>query len=105
MQFFCVDLAKSWQEEEFLDRIASHSDGGSSSSNLPDIMLRRLAPRHICYVSCNPHSQAPDLEAFCAKVKPEMGEVGTYRVRYLQPVDMLPHTPHIETVAWLERCA
>ncbi|EEY62055.1 RNA methyltransferase [Phytophthora infestans T30-4] len=117
MQFFCVDLAKSWQEEEFLDRIASHSDGGSSSSNLPDIvivdppraglqkklikMLRRLAPRHICYVSCNPHSQAPDLEAFCAKVKPEMGEVGTYRVRYLQPVDMLPHTPHIETVAWL----
>ncbi|KAG3057294.1 hypothetical protein PI124_g22836 [Phytophthora idaei] len=115
MQFFCVDLAKSWQEEEFLDKIAS-----TGSSDLPDMvivdppraglhkklikMLRRMAPRHICYVSCNPHSQVPDLEAFCAKAKPESGEVGTYRVQYLQPVDMLPHTPHIETIAWLERC-
>ncbi|ETK95274.1 hypothetical protein L915_01777 [Phytophthora nicotianae] len=119
MQFFCVDLAKSWQEEEFLNKIASTSNG-SSSSELSDLvivdppraglhkklikMLRRIAPRHICYVSCNPHSQVPDLEAFCAKAKPEIGEVGTYRVRYLQPVDMLPHTPHIETIAWLERC-
>ncbi|OWZ19698.1 RNA methyltransferase [Phytophthora megakarya] len=117
MQFFCVDLAKNWQEEELLDKIVSSSDG---TSDLPDMvivdppraglhkklikMLRRMAPRQICYVSCNPHSQVPDLEAFCAKAKPEVGEIGTYRVRHLQPVDMLPHTPHIETIAWLERC-
>lgn len=118
MQFFCVDLAKSYQEEEFFEKIASNF--GDVAPGLPDLvivdppraglhkklirMLRRIAPRHICYVSCNPHSQVPDLEAFCAKTKPEIGEVGTYRVRHLQPVDMLPHTPHIETIAWLERC-
>ncbi|KAG7375455.1 hypothetical protein PHYPSEUDO_001134 [Phytophthora pseudosyringae] len=120
MQFFCVDLAKNWQEDELLEKIVSSSDGTSVSSDLPDMvivdppraglhkklirMLRRMAPRRICYVSCNPHSQVADLEAFCVKAKPEVGEVGTYRVRHLQPVDMLPQTPHIETIAWLERC-
>ncbi|KAF1778360.1 S-adenosyl-L-methionine-dependent methyltransferase [Phytophthora cactorum] len=79
-QFFCVDLAKSWQEEEFLDKIAS-----TGSSDLPDMVMwipleldsiKSLSRccvawhrRHICYVSCNPHSQVPDLEAFCAKAK------------------------------------
>ncbi|KAG6617275.1 RNA methyltransferase [Phytophthora cinnamomi] len=117
MQFFCVDLAKNWQEEELLEKVAAKSGGAAS---LPDMvivdppraglhkklikMLRRIAPRHICYVSCNPHSQVPDLAALCAKPKPEAGEFGSYRVRHLHPVDMLPHTPHIETIAWLERC-
>ncbi|GMF37547.1 unnamed protein product [Phytophthora lilii] len=120
MQFFCVDLTKNWQEDELLKKIAASSTDGLSSAGLPDMvivdppraglhkklikMLRRMAPQHICYVSCNPHSQVPDLEAFCAKPKPEVGEFGTYRVKHLQPVDMLPHTPHIETIAWLERC-
>ncbi|GMF62908.1 unnamed protein product [Phytophthora fragariaefolia] len=117
MQFFCVDLAKNWQEEELLEKVAANS---SDAASLPDMvivdppraglhkklikMLRRMAPRFICYVSCNPHSQVSDLEALCANAKPDVGEFGTYRVRYLQPVDMLPHTPHTETIAWLERC-
>jgi 23S rRNA (uracil1939-C5)-methyltransferase len=120
MQFFTVDLTKNWQEEELLEKIASSAGSSSEAVGLPDMvivdppragmhkklikMLRRMAPRHICYVSCNPQSQVPDLEALCAKAKSEAGEVGTYRVRHLQPVDMLPHTPHIETIAWLERC-
>ncbi|KAG7396383.1 hypothetical protein PHYBOEH_002343 [Phytophthora boehmeriae] len=111
MQFFCVDLSKNWDEEMLLAKI----DG---DCNLPDVvivdppraglhkklikMLRRLSPRYICYVSCNPHSQVPDLETLCGPAKPEAGEVGSYRMKYLQPVDMLPHTPHIETIAWLE---
>ncbi|KAF4320606.1 hypothetical protein JM18_004859 [Phytophthora kernoviae] len=113
MQFFCVDLAKNWDEEKLLAKIAGEG-------NLPDVvivdppraglhkklikMLRRLSPRYICYVSCNPHSQVPDLETLCGPEKPEAGEVGSYRMKHLQPVDMLPHTPHIETIAWLERC-
>uniref|UniRef100_M4BYT9 TRAM domain-containing protein n=1 Tax=Hyaloperonospora arabidopsidis (strain Emoy2) TaxID=559515 RepID=M4BYT9_HYAAE len=117
MQFFCVDLTKNWQEEELQAKIRSSSD--DLSADFPDVvivdppraglhkklikMLRRMAPRYICYVSCNPHSQALDLEEICAHAKPEKGELGTYRVRHLQPVDMLPHTPHIETIAWLER--
>jgi len=54
-------------------------------------LLRMRAPR-IVYVSCNPATQARDLQL--------LNEA--YRVVRLQPVDMFPHTHHIENVALLE---
>jgi 23S rRNA (uracil1939-C5)-methyltransferase len=60
--------------------------------------LRRLgeigAPR-VVYVSCNPTTLAGD-------VKVLVGDYGYTLVR-ARPVDMFPHTPHVETVALLER--
>jgi 23S rRNA (uracil1939-C5)-methyltransferase len=60
--------------------------------------LRRLgeiaAPR-LVYVSCNPTTLASDVKVLC-------GEYG-YELLRATPVDMFPHTPHIETVALLER--
>jgi tRNA/tmRNA/rRNA uracil-C5-methylase (TrmA/RlmC/RlmD family) len=44
-------------------------------------------------VSCNPEALAADLGQICTS---------GYRIRSLQPVDMFPHTAHIETVAILE---
>ena len=46
------------------------------------------------YVSCNPTTLAPN----CA----QLAESG-YRLERVQPVDMFPHTPHIECVALLRR--
>ena len=55
--------------------------------------LLRLAPRHIIYVSCKPATQARDLE----KMK------HLYEVVKIQPVDMFPHTAHVENVALLRK--
>ena len=53
-----------------------------------------LEPRRIVYVSCNPATQVRDFDALIAC---------GYRPLRVTPVDMFPHTEHVETVAVLER--
>ncbi len=53
--------------------------------------LLNMQPRKIIYVSCNPATQARDLQMLSAR----------YRVGRIQPVDMFPHTQHIENIAEL----
>ncbi|GJD08784.1 Uncharacterized RNA methyltransferase [Galdieria sulphuraria] len=57
--------------------------------------LRWLKPKRIVYVSCNPATQVRDLESLCL--------VQRYRLVSVQPVDMFPHTPHMECIVVLER--
>ena len=56
-------------------------------------VILRAAPRRIVYVSCNPATQARDLALLNEK----------YKVTAVQPVDMFPHTHHVENVVRLER--
>ncbi len=56
-------------------------------------MILKLAPPQIIYVSCNPTTLARDLDALREK----------YHLAELQPVDMFPHTYHIESVCRLEK--
>ena len=61
----------------------------------PDVInvILNAAPKRIVYVSCNPATQARDLQLMDDH----------YKVAAVQPVDMFPHTPHVENVVLLEK--
>lgn len=54
-------------------------------------VILNAEPRRIVYVSCNPATQARDLAMLCQK----------YTITAVQPVDMFPHTHHVENVVQL----
>ena len=61
----------------------------------PDVaqVLLETAPQRMVYVSCNPATQARDLALFAPQ----------YEIDFVQPVDMFPHTTHVENVVSLIR--
>ena len=66
---------------------------GSSEQFLSSLI--KMAPKTVVYVSCNPETLARDLEY--------LRKHSDYRVKKIQPVDMFPHTQHVETVVKLSR--
>ncbi len=60
--------------------------------SVADVILK-AAPQRMVYVSCNPASQARDLAILCRD----------YKIDAVQPVDMFPHTMHVENVVALSR--
>ena len=61
----------------------------------PDVaeVILQAAPDRMVYVSCNPASQARDLAILCRD----------YEITAVQPVDMFPHTMHVENICALRR--
>ena len=82
---FMVDLAKTSEKMNvvFLDPPRKGCDEKFLNS------LLKLAPERIVYISCNPSTLARDLYTLKEK----------YDILEVQPVDMFPHTFHVETVA------
>ena len=94
-EFHAGDLAKVLTEEF----IAAHGRPDVVVTDPPragmhEHVIRQLlaaAPRKIVYVSCNPATQARDVALLAER----------YRVEAIQPVDMFPHTQHIENIVEL----
>jgi 23S rRNA (uracil1939-C5)-methyltransferase len=55
--------------------------------------ILKMEPKRIVYISCNPATQARDVTILSAK----------YSVKKIQPVDMFPHTHHVENIILMER--
>ena len=68
-----VDPPRSGLENEFINSI------------------RRLKPKKIIYISCNPITQVDDLSKL----------LDLYEIKVIQPVDMFPHTIHCENIVSL----
>ncbi len=62
----------------------------------PEVLaeIARLAPRAVAYLSCDPQTLARDLALLATR---------GYRARSVTPFDMLPHTPHVEALAVVDR--
>lgn len=87
---FMVQLAGEQAEIDvvFMDPPRAGSDEKFLSS------LCKLSPKKVVYISCNPETQERDL-----KFLKKQG----YEVKEIQPVDMFPHTNHVETVVLLSK--
>lgn len=72
----------------FMDPPRSGSDEKFLSS------IVKLSPLKIVYISCNPITQARDLKYLTSK---------GYKIEKIQPVDMFPHTYHVETIVRLTK--
>ncbi|MCB0696682.1 MAG: 23S rRNA (uracil(1939)-C(5))-methyltransferase RlmD [Chitinophagaceae bacterium] len=94
--FYAGDVAAICTDEFFAehgrpDVIITDPPRAGMHEKLVQQLLKMRAPK-IVYVSCNPATQARDLALLCED----------YNITRLQPVDMFPHTHHIENVALLD---
>lgn len=96
--FFTMNL----QQPETLLTNYPHPDILIVDPNRPGLhpnlikFISQIKPKQFCYVSCNILTQIFDLNQFLL-MNPE------YEISYSQPVDMLPHTQHIENIIFLNK--
>ena len=94
--FFAGDM-KDMLTQEFIneygrpDVIITDPPRAGMHQDVVDVILF-AEPKRIVYVSCNPATQARDLQLLDVK----------YKVKAVQPVDMFPHTHHVENVVLLK---
>lgn len=91
VETFLDDYLKKWEAADLL--IIDPPRAGMHPSALPNILTFKT--KNIIYVSCNPATLARDLAYIL--------ENSDYKIVNVTPVDMFPHTSHIETIVKLER--
>ena len=94
--FFAGDMAKVLTDE-FVEAngrpdliVTDPPRAGMSDKVIAQIL--KIQPKKIVYVSCNPATQARDLQLLAP----------LYNIKTIQPVDMFPHTQHVENVVLME---
>jgi 23S rRNA (uracil1939-C5)-methyltransferase len=93
--FYAGDMAKVFTDDFIKtnghpDLIVTDPPRAGMAEKVVEQLLK-IRAKKIVYVSCNPATQARDLQLLDSH----------YRVEKVQPVDMFPHTPHVENVVLL----
>ncbi len=88
---FLGDYLEKWQKADLL--IIDPPRAGMHPSALPNIL--KFGTKNIIYVSCNPATLSRDLAYILQNSE--------YKIKNITPVDMFPHTHHIETIVTLEK--
>lgn len=86
---FIINLAN---RKEHIDVVIMDPPRSGSDERFLKAVLK-LMPEKIIYISCNPQTQVNDLKLLVDK----------YEIIYIQPVDMFPHTAHVESLVCLKR--
>ena len=81
-----------WMKKEKIDCVIMDPPRKGSDVSFMNAVLK-LMPKKVLYISCNPYTQCEDLKLLYDK----------YVIKYIQPVDMFPHTASIENIITLER--
>ena len=96
VKFICSDVAQwildTTRPMTKIDVVIMDPPREGSDTNFL-LALRRLQPRTIVYISCNPQTQARDVKTLLTG----------YDIASIQPVDMFPQTSHIENIVVLNR--
>ncbi|PKM49157.1 MAG: 23S rRNA (uracil(1939)-C(5))-methyltransferase RlmD [Firmicutes bacterium HGW-Firmicutes-7] len=86
-------IEKKYQEGIIADVIVVDPPRKGCDQKLLDTMIN-MKPKRVVYVSCDPATLARDVKVLAE---------GGYEIVEVQPVDMFPHTVHVETIVKLER--
>ena len=96
-KFYCADAGDFMEaladEGESADVVFMDPPRAGSSKKFIESLVK-MAPERVVYISCNPETLARDLQLITKKGS---------EVKAIQPVDMFPHTNHIETVCLLSK--
>ena len=92
VQADATEWMRTQQTSSFDTVILDPPRAGSTPEFLEGVA--RLAPKRVVYVSCNPTTQVRDLATLRSN---------GYRVQRITPVDLFPHTKHVETVVLLSK--
>ena len=93
--FTCADagefMLRMAEEKQSCDVVFMDPPRAGSDERFLSSLIK-MAPKRVVYISCNPETLARDMKKLTA---------GGYKVKKIQPVDMFPHTEHVESVVLL----
>mgnify|MGYP003295715014 CR=1 FL=1 len=96
VRFICDDATRFMincaRQKQTFDVVIMDPPRKGSDKPFLDALLK-LLPEKVVYISCNPHTQVEDLKELLKK----------YDIKKIQPVDMFPHTHHVENIVLLVR--